>query len=243
MVAPWVKVVFPFTADMERMKKDGEGLPITTEPNPSKRRRRSEPEDEIEEDPPVWTGNPFWLINFWYYLKWIVILVVLSVIIWNVWDLLAGKTIRFPILGSKAFNRDQVTTIVVVIQALVLVVFAFKVITRFWTTKIHRYILSRRKLVVETGFAKRKPLRAFINRVKDYTPETEWYQRPFGRSSYLITMNDDDMSEVRVRWIKKGKILTAWLDHLVYKEELRLPAAMLIGLNRDDQHHNQDTDS
>lgn len=205
----------PILDDMERMKVDPSSQSETALQRLSRRR-----ELEVQEEEFVWTGNPFWIVNFWFYFARIIYAGVLTAIVFF---------LRQFLLDNGVFTQQESEQWFILAYVAVWSFFLIRCFFRFLATKLTRYILTNRKLMVHSGLILRRKRRAFLNRVTDYSPSQFLWQRPFRRSNIVIITGDSDMQEVTFRWIKKGPELVALLDHLVYNEELRFPVGLLAG--------------
>jgi len=137
----------------------------------------------MEEEKPVWQGNPSQLLNLHVFLM----------------CLLLGGVLIF---GAIYFREKLGAPWPYVIGALALIPFGVA-IARYLQTKFWRYELTSERLRIRRGVLSRRTDEIELYRVKDYVLSEPFVLRMFGLGDIVLTTTDDANRTVLLKAVRR----------------------------------------
>jgi uncharacterized membrane protein YdbT with pleckstrin-like domain len=141
----------------------------------------------MEEEKPVWTGNPSQILNLHVFLM----------------CLLLGGVLIF---GAIFFRQNLGAPWPYVIGALALIPFGVA-IARYLQTRFWRYELTSERLRIRRGVLSRRTDEVELYRVKDYVLSEPFALRMFGLGDIALTTTDDANRSVLLKAVHRPAAL------------------------------------
>ena len=152
----------------------------------------------MEEEKPVWQGNPSQILNLHVFLM----------------CLLLGGVLIF---GAIFFRQNLTAPWPYVIGALALIPFGVA-IARYLQTRFWRYELTSERLRIRRGVLSRRTDEIELYRVKDYVLSEPFVLRMFGLGDIVLTTTDDANRTVLLKAVHRP---TALRDEIRKHVEVR----------------------